>query len=72
MRIWWRRRTWRPLIRQRQWLRRQRLSPPGEWARTPRKRKKGGAYSSGNDFLYDTTDGDWRQFYDLVAEAGHQ
>lgn len=36
------RRTWKPLIRQRQWfnLRPQRLSPPGEWVR--RKRKKRG------------------------------
>jgi hypothetical protein len=36
------RRTWKPLIRQRQWfnLRPQRLSRPGEWAR--RKRKKQG------------------------------
>jgi hypothetical protein len=27
------------------------------------------AYSSGNDFLYDSTDANWRQFYDLVTEV---
>jgi hypothetical protein len=27
------------------------------------------AYSTGNDFLYDSTDTNWRQFYDLVAEV---
>lgn len=26
------------------------------------------AYSGGNGFLYDATDGDWRQFYDPVEE----
>ena len=33
-----RRRTWKPLIRQRPWLRRQRLSLPGEWAWRRRRR----------------------------------
>ena len=28
------------------------------------------AYSPGNDFLYDTSSADWRQFYDLVPEGG--
>jgi hypothetical protein len=27
------------------------------------------AYSPGNDFLYDTSDADWRQFYDLVPDG---
>jgi hypothetical protein len=28
------------------------------------------AYSPGNDFLYDTDEGEWRQFYDLVTGEG--
>lgn len=28
------------------------------------------AYSPGNDFLYDTTDADWRQFYDRLEQEG--
>jgi hypothetical protein len=26
------------------------------------------AYSSGNEFLYDSDEAGWRQFYDLVTE----
>ena len=28
------------------------------------------AYSSDHDFLYDSNDADWRQFYDRVTEDG--
>ena len=27
------------------------------------------AYSTGSDFLYDSDEADWRQFYDLVSES---
>lgn len=30
------------------------------------------AYSGGTGFLYETDDGDWRQWYDLVSEGGVQ
>jgi hypothetical protein len=40
MRVPWQKGIWRPLIRQRQALKEQELSPPGDWYRAQQKKRR--------------------------------